>query len=68
MGLGFLQYQLYEVTNYDFFFCEQISGREVFEFRPELVDADDEEADDTHYVQGAGEDDEVKNSIYLSNK
>ncbi|XP_015280252.1 PREDICTED: zinc finger CCCH domain-containing protein 15 [Gekko japonicus] len=36
-----------------------ISGREVFEFRPELVDADDEEADDTHYVQGSGED-EVK--------
>ncbi|XP_060112984.1 zinc finger CCCH domain-containing protein 15 [Heteronotia binoei] len=33
-----------------------ISGREVFEFRPELVDADDEEADDTHYVQGTGED------------
>ncbi|XP_032074810.1 zinc finger CCCH domain-containing protein 15 [Thamnophis elegans] len=33
-----------------------ISGREVFEFRPELVDADDEEADDTHYIQGAEED------------
>ncbi|XP_072837359.1 zinc finger CCCH domain-containing protein 15 [Pogona vitticeps] len=33
-----------------------ISGREVFEFRPELVDADDEEADDTHYIQGTGED------------
>ncbi|XP_070588000.1 zinc finger CCCH domain-containing protein 15 [Erythrolamprus reginae] len=33
-----------------------ISGREVFEFRPELVDADDEEADDTHYVQETGED------------
>ncbi|XP_061464251.1 zinc finger CCCH domain-containing protein 15 [Rhineura floridana] len=33
-----------------------ISGREVFEFRPELVDADDEEADDTRYIQGAGED------------
>lgn len=32
----------------------------MFEFRPELVDADDEEADDTHYVQGAGDDDEVK--------
>lgn len=31
----------------------------MFEFRPELVDADDEEADDTHYIQGAGED-EVK--------
>uniref|UniRef100_A0A8C8RBA3 Zinc finger CCCH domain-containing protein 15 n=1 Tax=Pelusios castaneus TaxID=367368 RepID=A0A8C8RBA3_9SAUR len=33
-----------------------ISGREVFEFRPELVDADDEEADDTHYIQGTSED------------
>ncbi|KAM6463475.1 zinc finger CCCH domain-containing protein 15 [Liasis olivaceus] len=33
-----------------------ISGREVFEFRPELVDADDEEADDTDYIQGTGED------------
>ncbi|KAF7239471.1 Zinc finger CCCH domain-containing protein 15 [Varanus komodoensis] len=33
-----------------------ISGREVFEFRPELVDADDEEADDTRYIQGTGED------------
>lgn len=32
----------------------------MFEFRPELVDADDEEADDTRYVQGAGDDDEVK--------
>ncbi|XP_029461817.1 zinc finger CCCH domain-containing protein 15 isoform X1 [Rhinatrema bivittatum] len=28
-----------------------ISGREVFEFRPELVDDDDEEADDTKYIQ-----------------
>ncbi|KAG1960083.1 zinc finger CCCH domain-containing protein 15 [Pimephales promelas] len=26
-----------------------VSGREVFEFRPELVDDDDEEADDTKY-------------------
>ncbi|XP_006037076.1 zinc finger CCCH domain-containing protein 15, partial [Alligator sinensis] len=33
-----------------------ISGREVFEFRPELVDADDEEADDTQYSQGPSED------------
>lgn len=31
----------------------------MFEFRPELVDADDEEADDTRYIQGTGED-EVK--------
>ncbi|KAM4626736.1 zinc finger CCCH domain-containing protein 15 [Discoglossus pictus] len=27
-----------------------ISGREVFEFRPELVDDDDEEADETQYI------------------
>jgi len=33
-----------------------ISGREVFEFRPELVDDDDEEADDTRYTQGTGGD------------
>ncbi|KAL4656675.1 zinc finger CCCH domain-containing protein 15 [Arapaima gigas] len=29
-----------------------VSGREVFEFRPELVDDDDEEADDTKYAKG----------------
>lgn len=28
----------------------QVSGREVFEFRPELVNDDDEEADDTKYT------------------
>ncbi|KAL7882241.1 hypothetical protein AOLI_G00090900 [Acnodon oligacanthus] len=28
-----------------------VSGREVFEFRPELVNDDDEEADDTEYVE-----------------
>lgn len=33
-----------------------ISGREVFEFRPELVNDDDEEADDTRYIQGTGGD------------
>ncbi|XP_059179853.1 zinc finger CCCH domain-containing protein 15 [Centropristis striata] len=32
-----------------------VSGREVFEFRPELIDIDDDEADDTQYVS---EDDE----------
>lgn len=32
-----------------------VSGREVFEFRPELVDDDDEEADDTEYEKN-GED------------
>ncbi|XP_077470011.1 zinc finger CCCH domain-containing protein 15 [Stigmatopora argus] len=29
-----------------------VSGREVFEFRPELVDDDDDEADDTRYDDG----------------
>ncbi|XP_066178597.1 zinc finger CCCH domain-containing protein 15 [Sylvia atricapilla] len=43
-----------------------ISGREVFEFRPELVDADDEEADDTHYVQGAGDDDEMEDPVCIN--
>ncbi|XP_067155064.1 zinc finger CCCH domain-containing protein 15 isoform X2 [Apteryx mantelli] len=43
-----------------------ISGREVFEFRPELVDADDEEADDTHYTQGTGEDDEVEDPVCIN--
>ncbi|KAG9473434.1 hypothetical protein GDO78_013560 [Eleutherodactylus coqui] len=33
-----------------------ISGREVFEFRPELVDDDDEEADDTQYIAEEDED------------
>ncbi|XP_071370628.1 zinc finger CCCH domain-containing protein 15 isoform X1 [Centroberyx affinis] len=28
-----------------------VSGREVFEFRPELVDDDDDEADDTRYAK-----------------
>lgn len=28
----------------------------MFEFRPELVNDDDEEADDTRYIQGAGGD------------
>ncbi|XP_044160654.1 zinc finger CCCH domain-containing protein 15 isoform X2 [Bufo gargarizans] len=33
-----------------------ISGREVFEFRPELVDEDDDEADDTQYIAELDED------------
>lgn len=36
----------------------QVSGREVFEFRPELVDDDDDEADDTQYVEKEEESDE----------
>ncbi|EHB07403.1 Zinc finger CCCH domain-containing protein 15 [Heterocephalus glaber] len=42
-----------------------ISGREVFEFRPELVNDDDEEADDTHYTQGTGAD-EVDDSVSVN--
>lgn len=39
-----------------------ISGCEVFEFCPELVNDDDEEADDTRYTQGTGGD-EVDDSM-----
>lgn len=42
-----------------------ISGCEVFEFRPELVDDDDEEADDTHDTQGRGGD-EVDDSVSVN--
>uniref|UniRef100_A0A3Q1GE34 Zinc finger CCCH domain-containing protein 15 n=1 Tax=Acanthochromis polyacanthus TaxID=80966 RepID=A0A3Q1GE34_9TELE len=35
-----------------------VSGREVFEFRPELVDDDDDEADDTRYAKEEDESDE----------
>ncbi|XP_077437562.1 zinc finger CCCH domain-containing protein 15 isoform X2 [Vanacampus margaritifer] len=35
-----------------------VSGREVFEFRPELVDDDDDEADDTRYADTGDEDDD----------
>ncbi|CAJ1066773.1 zinc finger CCCH domain-containing protein 15 [Xyrichtys novacula] len=37
-----------------------ISGREVFEFRPELVDDDDAEATDTRYASSDEEDDDVE--------
>lgn len=36
----------------------QVSGREVFEFRPELVDDDDDEADDTRYAKDDDDDDD----------
>ncbi|KAL1764785.1 zinc finger protein CCCH domain-containing protein 15, partial [Sigmodon hispidus] len=39
-----------------------ISGCEVFEFHPELVNNDDGEADDTRYIQGTGGD-EVDDSV-----
>ncbi|XP_029926680.1 zinc finger CCCH domain-containing protein 15 [Myripristis murdjan] len=35
-----------------------VSGREVFEFRPELVDDDDDEADDTRYAKADEESEE----------
>lgn len=35
-----------------------VSGREVFEFRPELVDDDDDEADDSRYANDEEEDEE----------
>ncbi|XP_005741578.1 zinc finger CCCH domain-containing protein 15 [Pundamilia nyererei] len=35
-----------------------VSGREVFEFRPELVDDDDDEADDTRYADEEEEEEE----------
>uniref|UniRef100_G3TV58 Zinc finger CCCH domain-containing protein 15 n=1 Tax=Loxodonta africana TaxID=9785 RepID=G3TV58_LOXAF len=41
-----------------------ISGCEVFEFRPELIDDDDEEADDT-YTQGTGGD-EAEDSVSIN--
>lgn len=40
-----------------------VSGREVFEFRPELVDDDDEEADDTKYIEDDNYEDEVSNEV-----
>ncbi|KAM6916503.1 zinc finger CCCH domain-containing protein 15 [Xenentodon cancila] len=40
-----------------------ISGREVFEFRPELVDDDDDEADDTQYSNEREEEDEEEIEI-----
>ncbi|KAM4729681.1 zinc finger CCCH domain-containing protein 15 [Anableps anableps] len=40
-----------------------VSGREVFEFRPELVDDDDDEADDTQYADETKEEDEEETDI-----
>ncbi|XP_029031530.1 zinc finger CCCH domain-containing protein 15 [Betta splendens] len=40
-----------------------VSGREVFEFRPELVDDDDAEADDTRYTDEEEESDEEEIDI-----
>ncbi|RXM30385.1 Zinc finger CCCH domain-containing protein 15 [Acipenser ruthenus] len=44
-----------------------VSGREVFQFRPELVDDDDEEADDSKYVQNKDDnDDEFEDSVQVN--
>uniref|UniRef100_A0A3B5M6A9 Zinc finger CCCH domain-containing protein 15 n=1 Tax=Xiphophorus couchianus TaxID=32473 RepID=A0A3B5M6A9_9TELE len=40
-----------------------VSGREVFEFRPELVDDDDDEADDTQYADETKEEDEEETDL-----
>lgn len=40
-----------------------MSGREVFEFRPELVDDDDDEADDTEYDNNKEDEEEVNASV-----
>ncbi|XP_078084661.1 zinc finger CCCH domain-containing protein 15 [Mustelus asterias] len=40
-----------------------VSGREVFEFRPDLISADDEEADETQYLQEQGEEVEEATQI-----
>ncbi|XP_048454713.1 zinc finger CCCH domain-containing protein 15 [Rhincodon typus] len=41
-----------------------VSGREVFEFRPDLISADDEEADETQYIQEQGE--EVEETVQVN--
>lgn len=46
----------------------QVSGREVFEFRPELVDDDDAEADDTQYDKNKEEEEEVNVSVDWTEK
>lgn len=40
-----------------------MSGREVFEFRPELVDDDDAEADDTEYDKNKEDEEEVNDLL-----
>lgn len=40
-----------------------VSGREVFEFRPELVDDDDDEADDTQYAEDDSDNDDAEEEI-----
>lgn len=45
--------------------CVQVSGREVFEFRPELVDDDDAEADDTQYDEEDDEEEEEEETVNM---
>lgn len=45
-----------------------MSGREVFEFRPELVDDDDAEADDTQYDKNKEDEEEVNVSFDCTGK
>uniref|UniRef100_A0A674PC75 Zinc finger CCCH domain-containing protein 15 n=1 Tax=Takifugu rubripes TaxID=31033 RepID=A0A674PC75_TAKRU len=45
-----------------------VSGREVFEFRPELVDDDDAEADDTEYDKNKEDEEEVNVSVGCTDK
>jgi len=40
-----------------------VSGREVFEFRPDMVDEDDAEADDTRYAKSDDEDDDEEQQV-----
>lgn len=40
-----------------------MSGREVFEFRPDLINDDDDEADDTRYANDNEEEEEYKEEV-----
>lgn len=51
------------MTLISWFHFLQVSGREVFEFRPELVDDDDEEADDTKYSKDDDDDSQVSYEV-----
>lgn len=42
-----------------------VSGREVFEFRPELVDDDDAEADDSRYADEEEDEDEEEAQVEI---
>ena len=44
--------------------CAQISGREMFEFNPELIEGDDDEADEVAYRRE--QHDDVRQSVCLA--